>query len=124
MKKLILGSMLTVASIMGAIGNYETCEETSMVNAEEVDIMENVGNGLGYTYTVTGVNDGEVYGIPETYASEGNKGILLYEEEISFTVDEGDKIIVVWGEEEDEFASIERAVQNADGVYVSENSCK
>lgn len=69
----------------------------------------NVGNGQAYSYTITAVIDGEVYGIPINKESEGNRGIFLYEREIPFTVDEGDKITVIWGAEEDEFAYIGRA---------------
>src|SRR5690606_31455067 len=69
----------------------------------------NVGNGQAYSYTITAVIDGEVYGIPIDKESEGNRGIFLYEREIPFTVDEGDEITVIWGAEEDEFAYIGRA---------------
>lgn len=66
----------------------------------------NVGDGEVYTYTITAVIDGEVHGIPVTKASEGNRGIFLYADELDFIADEGDVIEVVWGEEEDVFERI------------------
>lgn len=68
----------------------------------------NVGDGQPYDYLIYYVGDGEIHGVPLNKKSADNKGILLFEEEVSFKVQPGDHIRVVWGEEEDEFASIKR----------------
>ena len=90
-------------------------------NAKSVDVSNNVGNGEKYAYEITEINGDEINGIPLNKASNDNAGILLFEDEVGFDVEVGDKIVVVWGEYEDEFVSIERAVQAEDGSYVGES---
>jgi hypothetical protein len=90
------------------------------VEKEEV-VESNVGDGQEYAYTITAIIDDEVYGIPLNKESYTNKGIFLYQSEIGFEVGEGDNIIVVWGEEEDIFQSIERAIITEDGSIVPES---
>jgi len=70
--------------------------------------QNNVGNGEEYSYIITDVIGNEVHGLPLDKESDDNKGIFLYEEELTFEVAVGDKIVVVWGEYEDEFKSIEK----------------
>lgn len=83
-----------------------------------IDLVKNVGNGMMYAYKITQVDDKEVRGYPLNYESRGNRGIYLYPEEVGFDVKVGDEIGVVWGEEEDEFKSIEPAIMAEDGTYV------
>lgn len=105
MKKLLM-SLLVAMSLF------------SMVNAVDVS-ASNVGDGQEYAYIITNVTNNEINGIPLNKASDDNRGIFLYQSEVDFKVRVGDKIVVVWGEEEDEFASIERALHLANGDYTS-----
>jgi|SRR5690606_26476514 len=66
----------------------------------------NVGDGKEYEFIVSNVSGDEIHGIPVNGATDDVKGILLYDDEIEFTADEGDRIGVVWGKEEDEFKNI------------------
>lgn len=83
------------------------------VSATNVDvdgnmmIRNNVGDGLEYTYEVTSIEGNEVHGIALNRVSYDNKGIFLYDDELTFDVSIGDVIAVVWGQYEDEFISIE-----------------
>lgn len=66
----------------------------------------NVGNGEAYTYKITEIIGDEIHGEPTNKISSDNRGILLFQDEVSFSVSEGDVISVIWGNEEDEFESI------------------
>ncbi|PAV30201.1 hypothetical protein CIL05_06970 [Virgibacillus profundi] len=66
----------------------------------------NVGNKQPYQYEITNITNNTIHGIPINKASHDNKSIFLYDHEISFNVSVGDKIQIVWGNEEDIFKSI------------------
>ncbi|QJI52316.1 hypothetical protein [Psychrobacillus phage Perkons] len=84
---------------------------SSMVNAN-VDEYNNVGNGQEYEYQITVIEDNEIHGIPLNKMSDDNQGIFLYDNELDFNVNIGDKIVVIWGQYEDEFERIELIEQN------------
>lgn len=110
--------------------NVEVGSEIEVLSSEEIqqawneDITNNVGNGQEYAYAISHVDGDKVYGVALNKKSHSNGGIFLYADEIPFVADEGDKIIVVWGEEEDEFEVISRAVQATDGTYLRDSSSK
>lgn len=72
------------------------------------ETINNVGDNQEYTYEITSINDNEINGKALDKMSSDNKGIFLYQNEVSFDVQPGDKIAVVWGEYEDEFKSIKK----------------
>lgn len=123
-KNLITGLTLALAIAGCASENVQETPFQAVKSETTVDITQNVGNGLKYAYKVTDISEREMQGTPLNYESEGNKGLMLYLDEIGFEVELGDEIIVVWGEYEDEFVSIERAVQAEDGTYVGESFYK
>lgn len=123
-KNLIAGLTLALAVAGCASENVQEAPSQAVESEVTVDTTQNVGNGLGYAYTVTDISEREMQGTPLNYESDGNKGLMLYLDEIGFEVELGDEIIVVWGEYEDEFLSIERAVQTEDGTYVGESFYK
>lgn len=136
MKNLTMGLLLAV-NIFGAMffGTEETSAKFNRVKDDVITIssdssetvepvvVSNVGDGQEYAYVVTEIIDGdygvEIHGLPLNKKSSTNCGIFLYQSEVSFDVKVGDKIVVVWGEEEDEFELIDRAVKNSKGEYVS-----
>lgn len=124
MKKSIVFSIVAVMAIVA--GGYiaymigYTTNIIKSVKAETIQYEDNVGNGEEYAYKITEVVGDEIHGLPLNKEGFGNRGIFLYKHEVSFDVKAGDEIIVVWGEYEDEFERIERAVQAEDGSYVSE----
>lgn len=134
MKKIIFGSALVLALLTGCGAESQvqqaSIEKDTVMQVQttegikDANVYYNVGNGVGYAYKVTEVTDSEINGLPLNYASEGNQGILLYPEEVAFDVKVGDEILVVWGENEDEFELIEKAIQKEDGTYVSESYSK
>jgi hypothetical protein len=108
--------------IDGLMEDLRASSTGSKYQVEKEEVVEsNVGNGEEYAYTITAIIDDEVYGIPLNKESSTNKGIFLYQSEIGFEVGEGDNIVVVWGEEEDIFQSIERAIIAEDGSIVPES---
>jgi uncharacterized lipoprotein NlpE involved in copper resistance len=131
MKKLIIGLMVAVGILGGCsqqaqetvtIEDLRASSTGSKWAVDKQEVVEsNVGNGEEYAYTITAVIDDEVYGIPLNKESSTNKGIFLYKSEIGFDVGEGDNIVVVWGEEEDIFESIEKAIVAEDGSIVPES---
>lgn len=68
----------------------------------------NVGDNQSYQYKITNIEGNEINGKPLDNISDDNKGVFLYKNELDFFVNEGDKISIVWGEEEDIFKSIEK----------------
>lgn len=82
--------------------------EAATAKFTECNVPSNVGDGQTYSYTVTEVKGEEIHGVPLDKYSCTNKGIFLLKDEVSFEVNVGDAIEVVWGENEDEFASIEK----------------
>lgn len=86
--------------------NVEAKENYHMHDGEICEVKSNVGDGQSYPYEITYVDNGEIHGIPLAKESCTNKGIFLFEDEVDFQLDEGDKIEVIWGENEDEFESI------------------
>jgi hypothetical protein len=126
MKKTILALFLLASTLAGSYESND-CEagslsEFGIINTSDINIEKNVGNGLAYTYQVTEVLTDKITGVPLTYASSGNKSILLYKSEFAFNAKAGDKIILVWGNEEDEFQYIEKAVEVNDGIYIPESA--
>lgn len=108
MKKTIT-TLLAVAFIgMGTIttqaGNLEILDDSQV--AQHIVVESNVGNGEAYDYVITEVIGNEIHGLPTNKESYTNRGIFLFQDEVSFDVEVGDEISVVWGEEEDIFASI------------------
>ena len=136
MKNLTIGLLLAV-NIFGAmfLGTEETSAKFNRVKDEVITVsnessenvepvvVSNVGDGQEYAYVVTEIRNGdygvEIHGLPLNKKSSTNCGIFLYQSEVSFDVKVGDKIVVVWGEEEDEFALIDRAVKDSNGEYIS-----
>lgn len=113
-----------VTAILTAVSSPQNASNEG-VNAESQEptegTSENVGDNQTYTYEITDVGQGEagneIYGeaISEE-ASEDNAGIFLYAEEVGFDVQPGDVISVVWGEHEDEFASITKVIQDFETI--------
>jgi len=87
-------------------------------------VKSNVGDGKEYAYQITHIFGNEVHGKPLNRISKTNGGIFLYKEEIGFDVKVGDKIVVMWGAEEDIFELIDKAVKLPNGEYVSETHVK
>lgn len=75
-------------------------------NIKEIEQYNNVGNSQTYKYKVTSINNNEINGISINKQTDDNKGITLYKNEVNFDVKVGDKIAVIWGNEEDQFKSI------------------
>lgn len=127
MKKLT-GGFLVVAGIVGALllGAEETGAKvrTDVILEDEYVSASNVGDGQEYAYEIVEINGDEVHGVPLNKASEGNRGLFIYKDEIGFDVEVGDGIVVVWGEYEDEFALVDRAVYVEGKGYLSEKSYK
>jgi hypothetical protein len=132
MKKFIMGLVVVGAMLGLGFAEYVESAREADIKTTLEDIREdsqgseykvesNVGNGERYSYVISAVIDDEVYGIPLDKISSTNKGIFLYKNEIGFEVGEGDKIVVVWGEEEDIFQSIERGIVAEDGSIVPES---
>lgn len=127
MRKLLMNTVLVVAmvgSVTGCSSNEVATQPQAPNKIVEVIPNDNVGNGQHYTYEITEINGNEINGLPLDKASYGNRGILLYTSEVGFDVQIGDAISVVWGEYEDEFKSIEKAVKAEDGSYVPESFYK
>lgn len=136
MKNFTIGLLLAV-NIFGAmfLGTEETSAKFNRVKDEVITVsnessenvepvvVSNVGDGQEYAYVITEIRNGdygvEIHGTPLNKESYTNRGIFLYQSEVSFDVKVGDKIVVVWGEEEDEFELIDRAVKNNKGEYIS-----
>jgi hypothetical protein len=110
-------------TLFNIIEDADKQEVEAVETTQTVEVNDNVGNGEEYTYEITSVNwdTDEIHGVPLNKESEGNKGIFLYAQEVPFDVEVGDRIVVVWGEYEDEFVSIERAYQAEDGSWVGES---
>lgn len=125
MKKFI-GVVLGFALSLSVLG-FGVTIHNQKVEAKEAQVLDeevshsNVGDGEEYAYVITEVNGDEINGVPLTKASDENRGIFLLADEVSFDVKVGDQIIVVWGEYEDEFKSIERALIAEDGSVVPES---
>lgn len=128
MKKLI-GAVLGLTLSVTVLG-FGFTQHNQEVKAQEQEVtgelsveetVSNVGDGKAYTYEITEINGDEINGVPLDRISDENGGIFLFQSEVSFDVKVGDTISVVWGEYEDEFASIQRAVQAEDGSYVPES---
>lgn len=109
MKRFLIGLGIAVIMLAGALV-FNGGQNTDAVEAKDFE-NNNVGNGETYVYEITDINETEIYGIPLTKASDGNRGIFLYKDEVSFDVKIGDVIYVIWGEEEDEFVSIVKEVK-------------
>lgn len=136
MKKLmgaVLGLALSV-TVLG-FGFTQHSQEVKEQELEAFDLeyyaptlveetVSNVGDGKSYTYEITEINGDEINGVPLDRISSENGGIFLFQSEVSFDVKVGDTISVVWGKYEDEFASIECAVQAEDGSYVPQSFYK
>lgn len=103
--KNLFKSLLAVVMLTSLVGCSNDTAFAELVEAKDFE-NNNVGNGETYVYEITDINETEIHGIPLTKASDGNRGIFLYKDEVDFEVELGDVIYVVWGEEEDEFASI------------------
>lgn len=123
-----LSSIITIATIaVGFVFGYNATEKEQENPAPVVEqVQSNVGDGQTYVYEITDVDwtTDEIHGVPMNKESYTNKGIFLYGQEVPFDVEVGDRIAVVWGETEDEFASIERALQAEDGSWVGESFYK
>lgn len=117
----IVGAMTMVEEESNAKVN-RTKEGNVVVTeqAQEEQIVSNVGDGQEYAYYVTEIIGNQIFGTPLNKESYTNKGIFLYKEEVSFDVKVGDEIVVMWGNEEDEFILIDRAVKDENGEYISE----
>lgn len=121
MFKKLTGALVITLGLAGAL--FLGSEETHAKVKEEV-VVSNVGDGQEYAYEITEINGKEVHGIALNKKSSTNAGIFLYKNEIGFDVKVGDKIVVMWGEYEDEFELIDRAVKLKNGEYVSEKRLK
>lgn len=116
----------SISMLNSQADDFEKTQDIEVKTAQEIkaewdaDITNNVGNGQEYAYSISHIDGENVYGIALNKKSSSNGGIFLYQDEIPFPVDEGDKIIVVWGEEEDEFETIAKAVKAENGAYVRE----
>jgi len=108
MKKTIKKTMMTLLTVlfMGVSFTTAHAKDVAVSNGE----YNNVGNGEPYSYVITEVDGDEIHGKPLNKISYDNRGIFLYQSEVSFNVKVGDKITVVWGDYEDEFVSIDRMV--------------
>lgn len=105
--KIVMGIFMVCVLGLAGLGGYLGVELAVTVDAKlKEEETNNVGNRLTYEYEITSIKGDEVNGVPITRESEDNKGIFLYKSEIGFDVKVGDKIAVVWGDYEDEFASI------------------
>lgn len=119
MKKLIVALFSLNLTVISPLGSLMALGVTSYHEVVNVKSENNVGNGEQYAYEITEINGDEINGLPLNKISDDNRGILLYQNEVAFDVKIGDKIIVVWGEYEDVFKSIEKAVVAEDGSLVS-----
>ncbi|AYP68171.1 hypothetical protein PQE75_gp039 [Bacillus phage vB_BcoS-136] len=61
-----------------------------------------------YTYKVTELIGNEIHGIALDNISVNNSGIFLYDYEVGFEVQIGDKILVTFGEYEDEILEVKK----------------
>ncbi|MGM7720532.1 hypothetical protein [Metabacillus sp. Hm71] len=116
--KLIILSTLIILTIAGC-SNAQAIQQTKQDNPIQQykvlynplieNYINNVGNNQEYLYQITSITDnGEIHGKALNKVSSDNAGIFLYQSELSFNVQTGDKISVVWGQYEDEFKSIEK----------------
>ena len=101
MKMLI--SLIMVSIVIAATTG---CNNVELTNQDKQ--TSNVGDNQSYQYEITSIQGDEIYGKAINKISEDNHGIFLYQEEVSFNVNVGDKLGVIWGNEEDIFKSIER----------------
>lgn len=99
----------------GAEGTASQVEIDNLMESLRVDSTgskykrdSNVGNGEEYSYKVTEIIGDEIHGVAIDKVSSDNAGIFLYASEVSFDVQIGDNLVVVWGAEEDVFKSIEK----------------
>lgn len=106
----VLASTVVVGAVVSDINKTEAEPKAKYPETEKVFTSENnnVGNGKPYDYLVTDIDGEEINGIPLDKASLDNQGILLFKDEVSFDVKVGDKIQVVWGQQEDEFERISK----------------
>lgn len=107
----LLASAIALSTVFGGTPTEASAEpKDTNVAIETPYYGTNVGDGQTYSYIVTELKvvDGveEVHGLPVTKGGTGNRGIFLYASELDFEVEVGEFVHVVWGEEEDEFASI------------------
>lgn len=100
--------ILTLAlTLVGGNALASPVDHTDSSVSPATVVQSNVGDGLKYAYRITEISGNEVHGLPLNRESETNRGIFLYNDEIPFNVQVGDEIMVMWGEYEDEFLSIE-----------------
>jgi len=82
------------------------CNNVELTNQDKQ--TSNVGDNQSYQYVITSIEGNEIYGKAINKISEDNHGIFLYQEEVSFNVNVGNKLAIIWGKEEDIFKSIEK----------------
>lgn len=114
-----LTTILMVATI--SLSSMIGYAATDHMQESKASVESNVGDGQPYVYEITDKDGMELHGIPLTKESDGNKGIFLYTTEVPFDVEVGDRIMVVWGEYEDEFAVIERAYKKDNGDWIGQS---
>ena len=69
------------------------CNNVELTNQDEQ--TSNVGDNQSYQYVVTNIQGDEIYGKAINKISEDNHGMFLYQEEVSFNVNVGDKLAIV-----------------------------
>lgn len=109
---------------LGLVGSLLVGGDNASAKVNEDVVVSNVGDGQEYAYEITEINGNEIHGVALNKKSSTNAGIFLYKNELDFKVKVGDKIVVMWGEYEDEFELIDRAVKLENGEYVSEKRLK
>jgi len=82
------------------------CNNVELTNQDKQ--TSNVEDNQSYQYVITSIEGDKIYGKAINKISEDNHGIFLYQEEVSFNVNVGDKLAIVWDKEEDIFKSIEK----------------
>jgi len=101
MKMLI--SLIMVSIVIAATTG---CNNVELTNQDKQ--TSNVGDNQSYQYVITSIQGDEIYGKAINKISDDNHGIFLYQEEVSFNVNVGNKLAIVWDKEEDIFKSIEK----------------
>ena len=82
------------------------CNNVELTNQDKQ--ASNVRDDQSYHYVITSIQGDKIYGKAINKISEDNHGIFLYQEEVSFNVNVGNKLAIIWGKEEDIFKSIEK----------------
>lgn len=102
-----IGALMIVASVLILVWAINNSVNSANDRIETEKELQELKEFITYEYVVTDIAGYEIYSRPLNKISESNQGLLLFDYELDFKVNEGDKIAVIYGEYEDEFYSIE-----------------